>query len=540
MTTTETTLISALPPLSVLAAVPPLLGSCTIRSGTLAGLEFQPIDVEVASRRGPSAFQLAGLAEAAVREARIRVTSAVARLGIALDEYALTVSLAPADVKKSGSGLDVPLALSVLGAVGHVSLERATSAVFFGELSLDGGVRPLRGVLPLLQGARRRGVTEAFVPLANAAEASHLDDLVVRPVAHLTELVAHLRGERVIAPLTRSNLRPPPRAPLLDLLDVRGQAAAKRALEVAAAGIHNLLLVGPPGAGKSLLAQRLPGLLPPLGLEEALETTAIHSVAGLIDSARGIVDEPPFRSPHHSVSEAGLVGGGSTPRPGEISLAHHGVLFLDELPEFRRSALESLRQPLEEGRVHLVRVRSRIEFPARPLLVAAMNPCACGHHGDPTVSCRCSRESLTRYRSRLSGPLLDRIDLQVTVPQVSLARFTEPNDTRGALESTTALRQRVERTRAIQLERFERREVRARHNGRLSLEELERVAAPDKAGKQLLLQASERIGLSARGYVRVLRLARTLADLEERTAIGSEHVGEAIAYRLPEFFGPSR
>lgn len=517
--------------------MPPCLGSCSIRSGTLRGLELQPIDVEVASRRGPALFQLAGLAEAAVREARIRVTSAIARLGISLEEYALTVSLAPADVRKSGSGLDLALAIAVLGAIGHLPATPPDQPLFLGELSLDGQVRPVRGVLPLLDGARKRGVTQAFIPHENAAEAAHLEGIRIFPVGRLDSLVEHLRGARQLLPLTLRHYTERTES-TLDLSDVRGQPGAKRALEVAAAGSHNLLLTGPPGSGKSLLAQRLPGILPALSLERALETTALHSIAGLVDPARGIVDTPPFRSPHHTVSDAGLIGGGALPRPGEISLAHNGVLFLDELPEFRRTTLESLRQPLEDGAIHIVRAKMRVSFPAHPLLIAAMNPCACGHYGDPRVSCRCSPPARQKYIARLSGPLLDRIDLHVPVPAVELTRWSERPLHSPSLEGSGELRTRVLAARRVQQHRRERGEVRARENGQLTLKELERVAIPEPSGRALLQQAAERLALSARGYVRVLRVARTLADLDGSPALQAEHIGEALRFRLFDPLAP--
>jgi magnesium chelatase family protein len=516
----------------IVAVVPPLLGLCSVQSAGLSGLDYQPVTVEVASRRGPSMFQLAGLAETSVREARIRIGSALSHLGITLDEYALTVNLAPANMRKSGSGLDLAIALSILGAIGHLDLAPYERTLFVGEVALDGGLRATPGVLPLIEGARKHGLKQAFVPLAAAREAAHVRGIQVHALSSLEELLKVLRGEKRNRPLIAPPFHPE-RAAGEDLSDVRGQTAAKRALIVAAAGHHNLLLIGSPGSGKSLLAKRLTGLLPPLTSEQALATTAIHSVAGLLSLERGIVDSPPFRAPHHTVSEAGLIGGGTSPRPGEISLAHHGVLFLDEMPEFRRGALEALRQPLEDHEVNIVRARGRARFPAHPLVVAAMNPCPCGNWGNPRTPCRCKKEARLRYLARISGPLLDRIDLHVSVPPVDLRSWTSTKGTAGSL-STQDARKIVDLARARQAKRKTLGMASVDRNSELGLAELETVAEPTADGKMLLEAAIERSLLSARGYVRVLRVARTLADLDDAERPHGAHIGEALRYRLPD------
>jgi magnesium chelatase family protein len=499
----------------------------TAHATALIGVEARPVRVEVACTRGPGSFEMVGLAEVSVRESRVRVNAALGQLGIVLGEHRITVNLAPADLRKSGSAFDLAIATATLAAVGRVPVESLEHTLLLGELSLTGAIRPVRGVLPHVIGARALGLSEAIVPRYNEREAGAVTGIEARVADDLGQVCDHLRGERCLV-AARSTAFTERDTPSVDLADVRGQHAARRALEISAAGAHNLLFMGPPGGGKTMLARRLGTILPAMSFEEALAASMIHSVAGLIAPDKGLLSSRPFRSPHHTVSEAGLVGGGDPPRPGEVSLAHHGVLFLDELAEFRRGALEALRQPLEDGELTIARARSRATFPARPIVVAAINPCPCGFAGDPSGRCICTTAQVHGYRSKLSGPLLDRIDLHVSLPPVDVASLSAP--TRG--ESSAAVRERVVRAREIQRARHDRGEVGAPMNALLSANDVERVAMPDAAGLRLIAAAVERLGLSARAYSRILRAARTIADLEGAQGVRAAHVAEAVQARV--------
>jgi magnesium chelatase family protein len=500
----------------------------SLRSAAVFGVEAFPVHVEVDVSFGLPRFTMVGLPDATVRESRDRVRSAIRNSGFEFPPHRITVNLAPADVRKAGSSFDLPIALGLLATSGALARRCVDDTVVLGELSLDGAINGIRGVLPIALAAKRLGIRRLLLPPQNAAEASVVGGVDVCVARSLPEALSALNcpdeAERATAAET-----PQPTAPVDgDLADVRGQLLPRRALEVAAAGGHNLLLIGPPGAGKTMLARRLGGILPPPTFDEALECTAIHSVAGTLAAGAGLLRERPFRAPHHTISNVALVGGGSIPRPGEISLAHNGVLFLDEMPEFDRRVLEVLRQPLEEGRVTIARAARTAVFPARFVLVAAMNPCPCGFLGDDRRRCRCTPMQIARYRGRLSGPLRDRLDLIVEVPAVHVNAIT---DAAGG-EPSAAVRERVHAARAIQQARYGPDGPRTNAAVRGGL--IVTSCRPDPSGRALLRKAIERLSLSARGYDRVLKVGRTIADLAGSPGVTVDHVAEALQYRLVE------
>ena len=494
-----------------------------IKSAALMGIDSYSVDVEVDLSNGLPAFDIVGLPDAAVKEARERVRAAAKNSGFTFPVSRITVNLAPANTKKAGSHYDLPILIGILAAVGAVRRPKSTSA-FIGEVSLDGTVRPVSGVLPMALAAKREGIQALFVPAENAAEATLARGPAIYPVRNVRELAQGLNGEIV---LQEQEPWMPVKQQLdtLDFKDVLGQENVKRALEVAAAGSHNVLLIGPPGSGKSMLSKRLPSILPDMSREEALDVSQIYSVMGLLTAKEPLISTRPFRAPHHTISNAGLVGGGANPRPGEISMAHKGVLFLDELPEFRKDTLDLMRQPLEDGKVTISRASGAVSYPAEFMMVCAMNPCKCGWYGDPSGRCTCSDRSVEAYRSRISGPLLDRIDIVVEVPAVHFEDLRR----RAEAEPSSEIKMRVDAARSVQQNRF--LDKGSMCNARMGPEEMRTYCVLDDGCAALMKQAFETMGLTARSYDRILKVARTIADLEGSEHIQMQHLAEAIQYR---------